>query len=798
MSQVASDVNCFHCRGPITGDAISVSIGGENHLVCSQACRAAMTEINRLDLARYYQYREQFDRAGDEPEKAPPLSSSQRDRSLEIADCVTPMRTGSRLSVRVPDIRCAACTWLIENSLTQRNDVTHCAANLADRRVTVDFSGEDPLAIVFAIESLGFTVLPDRLSEVQKALDKERKSMLARMGVAGIGMMQVMMYAIATYVAGAGGIQPAYESLMRWASVAITTPIVIYSAEPFYRGAWRDLRHLTLGMDVPVALAIVAAYGLSLFNTIAGGGDVYFDSVTMFTFLLLIGRFIEIGSRRRFQHSRMLSDSLMPSSALLEDGVTRVAVQQIAAGDILIVAPGESITADGIIVSGATSVVEAAFTGESKPVSKTVGMRVLAGTDNLDGAIKVRASAGYADFAISKISALYQESTSYKPRFAMIADVAARYFVAFILLAAGLSAGGWYLAGSSTWFSVGLSVLVVSCPCALSLATPVAHTVAVAAMRNKGVVIANGVFLERLARISRIVFDKTGTLTRGKLHVDKVVTLAGAGVCEVLQLAAALEQHSKHPLAGAFARDTPFVARDVELVPGEGITGVVNGVKYRLGRPGFACRAAVTAPDSAGTWVLLAAREPLAWFGLSDELRDEAKEVVEQLSRHYHIAMMTGDASSEAARFGAMTGIDDVASEMTPEDKVASVRAWQTAGAQVLMVGDGVNDAAALAAASVSIAVSPADIVVQEAADATLLHSDLRRIPLAIEFARKVRAVISQNIAWAVLYNLIVIPMAVAGMIEPWMAALGMSASSVLVVMNANRLHTCAESRGVA
>ena len=790
MSQIESEVVCFHCRAAIEADAITVAVGGESHTVCSESCRNAVSRIDQMDLGRYYQYRDRFDHGETDPELALlHRRTNRQDRSADFEACVSPIRGGKRLSIRVPDIRCAACTWLIENSLNQRDDITRCGTNLTDKRVSVEFEAADPMEIVRFIEDLGFTVLPDRASEAQRALDKERKSMLARLGVAGIGMMQVMMYAIATYVAGHNGIEPAYEALMRWASVAIATPIVIFSAEPFHRGAWRDLRHMTLGMDVPVSIAIIAAYGLSLYNTITGGGDVYFDSATMFTFLLLIGRYIEVGSRRRFQHSRMLSDSLMPSSALLADGLTRIPVQQITAGDLLLVAPGESIPADGIIVEGRTSVVEAAFTGESKPVEKDAGGRVLAGADNLEGSIRIRATAPYHEFVVSRISELYRQSTSYKPRFSMIADVAARYFVGFILLAAGLSALGWYLDGSGNWFSVGLAVLVVSCPCALSLATPVAHTVAVAAMRNSGIVVANGVFLERLAQITKVVFDKTGTLTRGKLHIERVVTLAGFGTDRALQLAAALEEHSRHPAAMAFARKTSLMATDVQVVPGEGVSGMVEGTLYRLGKPAFAVENAPPAPAAGGTWVLLGSDRPLAWFALADEMREEAPAVVDKLRRYGEVAMFTGDTEAEARRLGDVLGLDEVVAAMSPQEKLERIKALQAKGECVLMVGDGINDAAALAAASASIAVSPADIVVQEAADATLLHSDLQRIPLAIEFAGKVRRVIRENIAWAVLYNLIVIPLAIAGLVQPWMAALGMSASSVLVVLNANRLH---------
>lgn len=789
MTLSLSQAVCFHCKMPIDGEGLSVVVAGETRQVCCHGCLSAVRQIDRLHLADYYQYRDRFDKGDTEAKRDASRDASRVDRTEEILSSVASVRGGLRLSVRVPDIRCAACTWLIESSLRQREDVRRCVTNLADKRVTMEFSGTDPMELVAFIEGLGFSVLPDRVSEAQRVLDAERKSMLARLGVAGIGMMQVMMYAIATYVAGPGGIEPAYASLMHWASLAIATPIVVYSAGPFHKGAWRDLRHLTLGMDVPVSLAVLAAFGLSLVHTVRGSGDVYFDSVTMFTFLLLIGRFIETGSRRRFQSSRMLSDSLMPASALLVSGV-RISATNIVAGDVLKVGPGESIPADGVITEGTTWVSEAAFTGESKPLSRGPGSRVLAGSDNLEGAITVRATVSYSDFVISMISKLYEESTSYKPRFALIADVAARYFVAFILLAASVSAVGWYMAGSPEWFSIGLAVLVVSCPCALSLATPVAYTVAVSTMRNNGLVIGNGTFLERLARVRRIIFDKTGTLTTGKPRIEHIVPLDEISTDEALDIAAALEAESHHPIARAFERATPVVAHGVRVFPGKGVAGRVGDRTYRLGKSDFASHIDIGPPRQDGTWILLsAAGKPLAWFGLADEMRPEAMDVVQSLKASFDVVMFTGDADIEARRLAGLLAIDDVSASMSPEDKVRGVRAAQARGDNVLMIGDGINDAAALAAASASISVSPADIVVQEAADATLLNADLHRIPLAIGFARRVRRVIRENIAWAVLYNIVVIPLAMAGLVAPWMAALGMSASSVLVVLNANRLH---------
>ncbi|MEX1237710.1 MAG: heavy metal translocating P-type ATPase metal-binding domain-containing protein, partial [Pseudomonadales bacterium] len=726
------ETRCYHCKAIVGSDSIRVEIEGVLHDLCCEDCLQAAERIHQLQLADYYDYRERFDRANDNFEvdqgqfnraagsTAAGSGKKSEERRFEFSRSISELPDGVRLSVRIPDIRCAACTWLIESSLKKRPDVTRVRTNLADRVVLIDTTGADPIDIVSFIEDLGFTVLPDRASTAKQVLAQERKSMLARLGVAGIGMMQVMMFALTSYVAGDNGIEPAYQALMRWASLVIAIPVVFYSAMPFHRGAFRDLRHGQPGMDVPVSLAIIAAFTLSLYSTLTQGTEVYFDSVAMFTFLLLIGRFVELGSRQKYQQSQLISDSLLPASALLAGAGQRIPIENVVVGDVVVVGPAESIPVDGVIVTGNTSVIEAAFTGESRPLDKSPGARVLAGSDNLEGKVEVRASTTYRHFVITKISDLYRESATYKPRFSILADVVARYFVVVIILIAGASALGWYLAGASNWFSVGLAVLVVSCPCALSLATPVAYTVATSALRNQGVVISNGMLLERLATITRIVFDKTGTLTRGRLTVTAVAPVTDLAPDEILAIAAALESHSRHPIARAFELPTHHVARDVEVVPGEGVRGEIDGIVYRIGKAAFAGESTLSPPSTEGTWILLASCEPLAWVQLSDQVRDESASVVSSLSDNYAISLYTGDTEPAAREIGRACGIDDVLANLSPSGKLEEVRKRQRAGDRILMIGDGINDTVAMAASDAAIAVSPVDLVVQEAADATL------------------------------------------------------------------------------
>jgi len=714
-------------------------------------------------------------------------------RRIDFADSISSRNAWTQLSMRVPDIRCAACSLKIERHLSAMPDVTRVATNLADKRVVVDFSAGDAFDLIDAVEQLGYTALPDRLNLAQDALQKERKSMLARMGVAGIGMMQVMMFALASYVAGPEGIEPAYEGLMNWASLAVATPVALYSSMPFHLGALRDARNRHLGMDVPISLAILAAYSLSFHNTVLHTGSVYFDSVCMFAFLLLIGRYIELGSRQKYQLSQNLNDHILPNAVqLFTEGKPGpyVSVKSVPVGARVNVSADQVIPIDGIVVGGQASVNEAAFTGESIPVSKSLDRLTLAGSRLIDGELVIECTTKYEDFVLTRISVLFRESSLYKPKFSLLADQIASYFVGFILLVTTASALFWLHMGSEQWFSIALAVLVVSCPCALSLATPVAYTAAIAALRNHGVVIRNGGFLERLAATDGIIFDKTGTLTTGVLQLGQVKLLTPSiNRTQAIEIAAALERGALHPIAKALSLGSSYTAEDINISAGEGVSGRIEGHYYRLGKPSFAAGIPMPTPPAAGMWILLAAQVPLAWLQLIDEPRPEAANVVAGFQDGgYAIGLLSGDGAKEGRRIAGLLGITDITTDVTPDGKVLVVQQRQAAGVRLLMVGDGINDTAAMASAHVSIAVSPVDVVVQETADATLLTNSLNSLPLLIRFSKKVRRIIRQNVSWAIAYNLLVIPLAVTGLLQPWMAALGMSLSSLFVVFNANRL----------
>ncbi len=697
------------------------------------------------------------------------------------------------LSLLVPDIRCAGCCWRIEEKLGELEGVSHVDVNYAQKRLTLDCETATQIdRVTDTLSELGYTTRPDTVDVELDTFAEERRQLLARLGVAGIGMMQVMMFALAGYLSGPGGIDQAYEGLMRWASMAITVPIVFYSAAPFHQSALRDLRNKALSMDVPVSLAILSAFFLSAYSTIAHGDEVYFDSACMFTFFLLTGRFLELNARKSYQIDRSLGEHLLPETADLENG-DQVLVQLLTKGDRVKVAAGDVMPADGTVVQGTSSSDESAFTGETTPVELSPGSRVLAGTKNLDGDIVIEALSSQSEWTITHLSELYEKSAKFRPVFARLADRIARHFVAVVLLLAAGTALYWWQQGEPTFFVIALSVLVVSCPCALSLATPVAYTVASGAIRHTGVLVAEGSFLEKMSQVDTLVFDKTGTLTEGKLELAQVRSLDDDyGEQQLIDMAAAIEVNSLHPIAASLREHAraSITATDVEVLPGKGVSGNIAEDEYALGGTTFVTDQDVTAPDDEYNWVLLSKnRKPIGWFGLRDRLREDADDVVNQLQQDgFDVKVYSGDSSKSGEMMVRNLGINEIRMMLSPEDKIDQLRELQAGQHTTLMIGDGINDTAAMAASDASLAINPVDVVVQSAADATLVTGNLQAIPTLLTYAKKVKGVIRQNLTWALVYNFSLIPLAMMGNIAPWVAALGMSMSSLLVTLNAVRL----------
>jgi Cu2+-exporting ATPase len=620
--------------------------------------------------------------------------------------------------------------------------------------------------------------------------------------------MQVMMLAVALYAGDYQGMESRMQTFFRWVSLLIASPVVLYSARPFFISALRDLKRMQLGMDVPVALAIGGAYLASVWATLSRSGEVYFDSVTMFTFFLLAGRYLEMGARHRAGQAAEELVKLLPAMAtrLTETGEEVVAVVELAPGDRVRVKPGDSIPADGRVIEGSSSVDESLLTGESLPLTRSIHDEVVGGTVNVESPLIIEVEKVGEDTVLAAIQRLLHRAQTEKPRLAGLADRVAGIFVGVILLLALLVGWWWWQHQPDEAFWIVLSMLVVTCPCALSLATPAALTAATGSLTRLGVLTTRGHALETLARASHIILDKTGTLTTGRLHLEQITLQGSLDESACLRIAAALEQASEHPVARALSHevtDAPL-AREVEAIPGQGLQGLVDGVRYRIGQPGYVCELLGQSLDNivegTQTEVWLASEQGLlAVFSLSDSLRPGAAEAVADLRQLGLTPLLfSGDSEAAVAKVAQQLGMQDFCARMRPEDKLHAMHALQAKGALVAMVGDGVNDAPVLAGAQVSLAMGSGTQLAQASADMVLLSEHLPHLPRAVEMARATLRIIRQNLGWAVVYNIVALPLAAMGYVAPWMAAIGMSASSLIVVLNALRLNKQYTQRGSA
>jgi len=730
-------------------------------------------------------------------------------------------------------MRCAACAWLIEQTLSRLSGVRSAEVVYATGRARVvwDAQATRLSVLMAAVRAVGYRAWPYEPGRVEQMEKRERHDALWRLFVAGFGMMQVMMYALPVYMAGEGSMSADIEQLMRWAGLILTLPVMLYSAAPFFAGARRDLRNVRSlrtfnpGMDLPVALGIAVAFAASLWSTVVTPGAVYYDSVAMFVFLLLGGRYLELLARQQSGRSLQKLARLIPETAHRLDGPhgdissqsQTVPVALIGPGDRLLVRPGESIPADGELESATATVNEALLSGESRPVAKVAGARLTGGAVNTGSALVMRVTRVGADTALSAITRLAARALAERPRWVAAANRAAGLFVIAILLSA-LGAGvAWLWIDPSRALWVAVSVLIVTCPCALSLATPAALAVAVGEMAARGVVIARGRAVEALAGVSDCVFDKTGTLTEGRPTLLQVQPLDGRSAAECLALAAALEQGSEHPVAQALRAAASAgvkeqagvqaqagvegaalpVAMGYRSTHGAGIEAMIDGVRHRIGSADY-----VSDLHGRGTPLAWLHRgDTVAWLGdesswiavfrFGDGLRPESLRAVAALrAMGKRVHLLSGDAPEVVQRVANELGLDaDLAlGGATPEGKLAYVRGLQAGGAQVAMVGDGVNDAPVLAQADVSVALGGGSDLAQITADAVLLSDSPLAFAQALALAERTRRVIRQNLAWALAYNLVVLPLAFAGMVTPLAAGIGMSVSSLLVVLNALRL----------
>jgi Cu2+-exporting ATPase len=727
------------------------------------------------------------------------------------------------VNLMLEGVTCAACLWLNERHLAAQAGVLAVEVNFSTHRARVRW---DPTRtrlsrLLQAVAAIGYRAHPFDASRRDTLMQRERRTALWRFLVAGLSSMQVMMYAVPVYLASEGDMGVGDEQLIRWASLVLTLPAIVYSSAHFFRNAWRDLRLRRLSMDVPVALGIAVAFAASVWATVTSTGEVYFDSVTMFVFLLLGGRYLELRVRQRASDALDRLSAVVPAVADhlpdWPDGrrSAAVAVASLAVGDVVSVAPGAVIPVDGVVVEGDSAADESLLTGESLPVPKMVGASVTGGSINLQSPLLVRVARIGAETTVQAIVRLLDRALSEKPHGVVDADRLAGGFVAGILVAAALTCLAWLWIDASRALWVAVSVLVVTCPCALALATPAALTASTTRLARQGVLVVRGHALETLARVTDVVFDKTGTLTRGRLRLRDVVVHGGLPAHRCHALAASLERGSRHPVALAlldeFVWDRAAAGAPGEALPvadarhhtGLGVEGTVDGLELRLGSADWLadgwCMAPLPAPETVCDAVVVYLANRSTWFAsfvFEDELRDDAAATVQALREAgCRVHLLSGDQQAAVEAVAVQLSITEWVARATPESKLKVVQSLQgevvAAGESsrcVLMVGDGVNDAPVLAAANVSLAVASASDAAGASADGLLLSGRLADIAVALRQARMTRRIIRQNLAWAMVYNCVAIPLAAGGLVNPWLAGLGMAGSSALVVGNAFRL----------
>ena len=899
-----SSIDCYHCGLPVdkAGEFV-LSIQQQEREFCCPGCLAVATIINDDGLEQFYQFRSQLNRKPKQQKESfalydrDDIQQSFVEYHTAIADTqFKSLQTGflqaeplkkeplqesssseelsqiqeSTAYLLLDDITCAACVWLIEQHLKSIQGVISVSVNADTHQCAVRWNRQQVSLsqLMLSLDDIGYRPHPFTQDKNEEQQQRYQRMALMRLGVAAFGMMQVGMVAIGLHAGAIQGIDDQWLSLLRWVSLIVATPVVVFSAQPFWSTAWKNLLLGQLTMEVPVSIAIILAYCASVWATVMGTGEVYFDSVSMFTFFLLWGRYLEMRTRyknRRQTHvtarllplvvKRVLPDSTaftVESDENIAKQIEEVVLAELQLGDYVHIISGDSIPCDGEVVEGHSSVNESLITGEADPVPKQVGDHVIAGTVNMDGVLLIKTTATQQQTRLSTIERLTTFAEQDKPKVQELANTVSRYFVGAVLIVSVAVYTFWHFYQPELAFWIMLSVLVVTCPCALSLATPTVLTATISKMRAHGLLVIKGHVIETLTHVNHAVFDKTGTLTHGKPCVAEVKlidscvdeSLLSESVSplskeQVLAIAAALESGSSHPIAHAFTQAQPeakteaateaateakarYSAKSQTLHTGAGVEGIVHidgqALRYFLGKPDF-LHNDLHLP-SAGQWLLLSGvlsgvlsealgqelsqelsqkpnekaladsnAYPIAWIRLSDELRPTAQQAISDFQKKgIAVDMLSGDNVTVVRDMATTLGVSAFHAGVMPEEKLRYIRQQQTQQKTVLMVGDGINDVPVLAGADVSIAMGSASDFARTHADAILLNNDLTVLAASVGIAHRCKKIMRQNITWALAYNITALPLAAAGFIPPYLAAIGMSLSSLIVVVNALRV----------
>lgn len=804
---------CSHCGISFRWKAIVGSDDDEGrNLFCCRGCLGAYRMICDAGLANFY---DRSDRTT--PTVAAEITS--RYTEADLSHHIVSDGDLCRIDILVSGITCPSCVWLLERMLGRTPGVAYVSISYSGGIASLRFDPERvaPLELFSVIARLGYSPRPYSADQSEKEARRERDDLLLRFGTALFLTMQLMAYSYALYAGYFQGMGNAMKQFLQYVSLLVTTPVVFYSGWPFIVGAWRSLKTAAPGMDLLIAMGALSAWFYSLWATFAGG-ETYFESAAMIVTFVLIGRLLELSVRRRAMSGISSLYAAAPQRATLAgstpltnrslsgvEGNRIVDVEDVRPGDLLLVRQGERFPVDCLIVEGETEVDQSLATGESRPVLLLSGDDVRSGCVNVAAPVTVQALRPAGQSYLMRVASLVQMAQAGKPKLQQLADRVSGWFVpAVILLALLVCAWRLLFLGESAGAAImsALSVVLIACPCAMGLAVPAAVLAACSRSASLGIILRGGNVIERLASVNSALFDKTGTITCGLPGIIRVETCAGFDEAALLQAAATVEEQASHPIARAIVRHAadhgyqPETCREFRSVPGRGISGVLpNGERVLCGSELFLLEQGVSPEESHGsdrsaTAVLIAIDGQSAGrILLSDQLREGARGVISRLAaERIDIALVSGDHQATVDRIAAEIGVSSAHGGMTPDQKLAHVTELQRGGRQVLMVGDGVNDAPALAAATVSCSLSGSSDIALENADVIITGDDLSRVATAYRISRATMAIIKQNLAWAFVYNIIGIPLAMAGLLTPVYAAVAMTASSLLVSLNSLRL----------
>lgn len=805
--------SCFHCGLPIPADAdYTTPLEGKTRNFCCFGCQSVCAAIYEAGLQGYYQRTPEGVLLAPPPPPPKDIDIYDFDEvQQEFTSCSGDIRD---IHLLVEGIHCAACVWLIERGLKRIAGVRSAEVNLAAKRLHVQWDNSQVKLsdLIKALVRIGYSAVPYDPESAEGAIRKTNRAMLFRLFFAGFAAMNMMWIAIALY---SGANQDEFREFFHWMGLLLATPTLLYSGYPFFKGAAGGLRAGHLTMDLPIALGLSVTYAYSLYITLTNNqhGEVYFDTVTNLTFVILIGRYLEGMFRHEALSATKRLMELQPRVALvIKDGEEKMTpIRAVMPGDRVMVKPGYTVPVDGVVLEGKSAVDEAMLSGESLPVHKQEGDTVSAGTVNMSGALLVEVRSQLQDTVLSRIIRLVEEAQTSKAPIQRLADTIVPWFVLVTLLCASVTFFIWNMHDFESALMAATSVLIITCPCALGMATPMSIAVASGLGAKHGILVKNGLVLETLSKVTHFVFDKTGTLTEGKMSVAQAQVAAGVDAAEMIAKAAAAERYSEHSVARAivnFAEQCQYPFRTIGVdgfhaTAGLGITATVGGQEVKLGSASWLMQCGVeldaALQSQAHRWELQAmscvymacAGRHVAIFGLADQLRADAQQLVDAL-REAGIGMtlLSGDRRPVAEAIAAQLGGMEVIAEVMPQDKDQVIRRLQQRGEIVAMVGDGVNDAPALTRANVGIALGSGTDVSIDCADIVLMHNELSKVLQATQLSRRTLRTIKQNIGLSFVYNLIMVPLAMMAKVSPLVAAITMPISSLIVIGNAARIRT--------